>query len=506
MAVLVSAAAQLYAALLLHLANWVKENMGNGLHKFIYKNFPQFGPTLLRKFHIQVDLSGASFEKKEFPIGSDFSSVALRKANFAKSTFYDVIFCHADLRESKFKHARTFGSKFCGADLREADLSFAELVTADFSGANLREAHLMGATLISAAFRGADLRKANLRSADLRSADLSGADLTEADLSGALLSNANLSECLLVNAWLSGARLFDAKLDGANLSGADLWETQRAGWSIKSVICESVDWDQTGSGNIAYRPGEFERLFSEKTIVRLFYQDGMNPLEIASLPVLIQNLEELHQGSELRLVKIHQDGGGVVVELAIENTGGKEPEQLKTEIEVTAKQAIELQKQLLAEKGQRVQLEGRLEELRLWHREHLLLLASKNQFHIQGDMKMGNDTYQNQGQVGAMGANAHAHDMTFNQIVSRIEQTIDLAALATQLAELRQAIVAKQDLSPQAAIALGKVAEAEVAAQEKNPSKVVAALKAAGQWTLDLAKEAGKDIVVEVFKQSAGMQ
>lgn len=119
---------------------------------------------------------------------------------------------------------------------------------------------------------------------------------------------------------------------------------------------------------------------------------------------------------------------------------------------------------------------------------------------------MGNDTYQNQGQVGAMGANAHAHDMTFNQIVSRIEQTIDLAALATQLAELRQAIVAKQDLSPQAAIALGKVAEAEVAAQEKNPSKVVAALKAAGQWTLDLAKEAGKDIVVEVFKQSAGMQ
>jgi len=62
----------------------------------------------------------------------------------------------------------------------------------------------------------------------------------------------------------------------------------------------------------------------------------------------------------------------------------------------------------------------------------------------------------------------------------------------------------KQDTSPQADIALVKVAEAEIAACEKDTAKVVEHLKAAGKWTMDFAREIGKDVVVAAIKQAMG--
>jgi hypothetical protein len=79
-----------------------------------------------------------------------------------------------------------------------------------------------------------------------------------------------------------------------------------------------------------------------------------------------------------------------------------------------------------------------------------------------------------------------------------------MTELAKQLGELRQTLATKQADSPHAAIALPEVAKAEIAAQEKKPSKVVEHLKSAGQWTLDFAKEVGKDVAVEAIKLSMG--
>ena len=53
---------------------------------------------------------------------------------------------------------------------------------------------------------------------------------------------------------------------------------------------------------------------------------------------------------------------------------------------------------------------------------------------------MSNETYNISGQAGAVGLNAHAHDMTFNQIGSQIEKSMGLAALANELEVLRQAL------------------------------------------------------------------
>lgn len=345
------------------------------------------------------------------------------------------------------------------------------------------------------------LDKVNLGRANLSGVWFTGTSLSKSFLHGANLMGADLSDCDLSDADLSESRLIKARLDNALIDGVLLWESQRAGWSIKGIECDFVYWDEDGKEKSFYQPGEFERLFAEKTKIKLFYKDGINPLEIATLPALIKHLENSHPGCGLRLVSIHEDSGGVVVELGIEDESNYTPKQLKQlkkEVETTAKQAVEFERKFLGEEKQRLQLEGEVKQLTSFV-DKLIFRPSHN---IQGNY-MGN-TYNISGQAGAVGDNAQAHDNTFNQIADHL-QSVDLDELAKQLGELQQAIAAKQADSPQAAIALGEVAKAEIAAQEKKLSKVVEHLKAAGQWTLDFAKEVGKDVVAEAIKQSMGM-
>lgn len=357
------------------------------------------------------------------------------------------------------------------------------------SGANLSGANLSGAILSGAILSGATLR---------------GAMLSGGDFSRAILTEANLSRAILIETSLNMARLIGAKLDGANLTDSNLWETQRAGWSIKGVLCESIYWDKDATEKIIYAPGEFERLYANNTRIKLYYEGGIHPLEIATLPLLLQRLADSHPGARLRFVSLKEDSGGAVVELAIESEEDYSPEQIK-QLQEKANEAREYQRKLLAEEKQRLQLEARIDELRFWYDKQQLLLASSNQTIYQGVKEVSNKTFNVSGQAAIVGDQGHAHDMTFNQLVNQSGEPIDLAALATQLAELRQAIMEKKDSSPQAAIAIGKVAEAEIAATEDDAPKALSHLKAAGQWTLDFAKSVGKDVVVAAIKKAMGM-
>src|SRR6266508_3666256 len=436
-------------------------------------------------------------------IKPDFSEADLSGAFLSMADFSMADLRKADLGMATITGANLTGANLTGVDLSGADLTDAYLIGADLTEAKLNYANLDRARLGTAKLVGAKLVLAKLVGANLTGANLSGTSLSGVKLSGAVLSGAVLSGTNLRNATLLTSRLINANFDGADLTKACLWETQRAGWSIKGVICDSIYWDENGEEESFYGPGEFERLFADKTKVKLFYKDGINPLEIATLPALIKHLEDSRPGCGLRLVSIHEDAGGVVVELAVEGDDNS-PEQLKqliTEIETTAQRAIEFERKFLAEEKQRLQLEGALKQSDAII-DKLILRPSVN---FQGDYKHMGSTYNVPGQAGAVGDNASASNMTFNQIVNHFQQSIDLQALATQLAELRQAMSEKQGSSPQSAIALGKVAEAEIAAQEKNPSQVMMSLKAAGEWTLDFAKEIGKDVVVEAIKQSMGL-
>jgi uncharacterized protein YjbI with pentapeptide repeats len=166
----------------------------------------------------------------------------------------------------KLTHGRLSGRKLIRANLHAADLSGANMVNADLSWANL--AH-------------ADLRRANLAFANL-----TGADLTGADLRSASLQNAFLDRC--------------------RATGVSLWETQRAGWSIQDILCESAFWDENAKHPTAYGPHDFERLHSDRTHIELLYPSGMSSFELNTLPALIHHLASLNPGRNLRLRSIEE--------------------------------------------------------------------------------------------------------------------------------------------------------------------------------------------------------
>jgi len=260
----------------------------------------------------ETDLSGANL------IGTNLNEANLDgewlcKANLSRADLYEaqlglVFICEANLRDAKLDRAELWG-----ADLNKADLSGASL-----QGANLSKAHLKKVNLSGADLYGADLSNANL----------SGADLSEADFSRANLSEANLSDANLNGADLREAGLLYACLDSANLSGAKLWETQRTNWSIKDIICEYAFFDESSEELKHFSPGEFEKLYAEHTKLVLYYGNGISPIEIATLPALIQALEKQDKYINYQLQSIINDAGGASVTFAINGASNNEPSKL----------------------------------------------------------------------------------------------------------------------------------------------------------------------------------
>jgi uncharacterized protein YjbI with pentapeptide repeats len=495
----------------------------------------------------KVDLSGADLRKANVS-GSDLSEADLSGANLSQADLYNADLCNANLTKAVLSNAKFNNADLSEAILRYADLNGANLIRTNLRGADLCGVYFGGITLSETNLSETNLTGTNLSGIDLSGSNLSGANLSWSNLSGAILSKAILSKAILrwarltetifegailsnadlsgtnlrgkdlsgaslnraifYNAHLQTSRLINANLDGANLTGVCLWETQRAGWSIKNVICEYVFWDEKAEEKTEYTAGEFERLFSDKSKIRLFYKNGMSLLEVATLPSLIQHLANNFTNCSLRFVNMHTDSGGAVVELAIEDVDNLSKEQIKqlqAALEKEAQQQVEYQRKALVEREKRLELEGEVKQLSIVVDK----LIQRPNFSIQSmrDFDMSDDQgskYINKGQVGAMGDNAHAHNMTFNQTINTGE-SLDLVALAVELAQLRMAIKNKQDSSPQADVALGEIAKAEIAAGEKDESGVWQHLKAAGKYALDTATTIGTTLAAEVLKKAMGM-
>src|SRR5437870_4844283 len=216
-----------------------------------------------------------------------------------------------------------------GIDLRGASLSKAHLAEAD-----LRHVNLTGAILSDADLTGAHLSAADLSKVDLRTVDLSGADLRKVDLSGADLRRAHLRQADLSEAILCGvdfrlANLIETNFNGAMLTEARLWESQRAGWSIQGVQCQAASWDRDGPERTSYSPGEFERLYTDHTTIVLHYPGGLSPLELATLPALLQRMEAAHPGCVLHLRSVQAEAGGATVTLVMDDGGGQTRDELQ---------------------------------------------------------------------------------------------------------------------------------------------------------------------------------
>jgi uncharacterized protein YjbI with pentapeptide repeats len=332
----------------------------------------------------------------------------LKRANLHKGNFSEAILHEADLRWADL------GS----ANLQRAILSESYLSEANLFNANLQEANLMEATLSSTCLIDANLTRANFSYANLVGAILydakfHGAKFVRARLMGQDLSDADLSHANFQNAYLMRAQLINAKLDGANLTDAGLWETQRAHWSIKNVICESAYWDEWAETKTLYQRGDFERLFSEQNKIKLFYKDGANLLEIAALPSIIKNLEEKHPGCKLSFQSIEETPDGAIATLVLEESKEivvEEVEAIRATIQADAECNIEALRYALNSKDKDIaQLQIEVKTLDRIIDKFIKETTGK---------KVTGDTYNISGQVGAAGRDALVHDNTLNQIVN----------------------------------------------------------------------------------------
>ncbi len=118
----------------------------------------------------------------------------------------------------------------------------------------------------------------------------------------------------------------------------------------------------------------------------------------------------------------------------------------------------------------------------------------------------GSDEFNVSGQAGAVGPNAHAHDMTFNQkIGTQLENSVDLLQLADELSKLRQEMMKESTEKIEQIISVGEIAKAEQAAKSKDATKVAEYLKSAGKWALDIASKIGVPIAIEALKRAMGI-
>jgi uncharacterized protein YjbI with pentapeptide repeats len=291
----------------------------------------------------------------------------------------------ANLRKAYLVGAKLEKANLISADLTQADLSSARLAWASIAGATLGGAdltnavlygvNLTGAQLCRASVRRANLQYARLLEADLTEADLVETNLIEADLGRANLSGADLTGADLTKANLRAGRMFDTTLNQAILDEARLWETQRAGWSIKGIRCKSAYWDEFCAQLTTYGPGEFEKLHSEQPCVNLFYKDGLTKFELHSLPALLERLATVHQGCTIRLKSLQETAGGATVSIIVEDADSRVVEEIRAE-------AQRLQSLLLAQRERIAQLET--EKRIIWDEVFPRMLASTQSIQISG--------------------------------------------------------------------------------------------------------------------------
>lgn len=132
----------------------------------------------------------------------------------------------------------------------------------------------------------------------------------------------------------------------------------------------------------------------------------------------------------------------------------------------------------------------------------LLAVLNRNSVIHKQEIVMG-DHYE-AGQVGAQGPNAHAHDMSFNQVLLKNSNGVDLQKLGDELRQLRDALAASA-ATPEHYVEMGVIASAEMEATNGHGEKSLAALAKAGKWSLGVAEKIGVGLVTAVLKTSLGL-
>jgi hypothetical protein len=128
-------------------------------------------------------------------------------------------------------------------------------------------------------------------------------------------------------------------------------------------------------------------------------------------------------------------------------------------------------------------------------------IYNNSQIIYQGE-HVGDTYFTNQ--AGAVGPHSKIENSTFVQSAGRLSQEFDLVLLASQLDQLRSAMrkESSDGATLEQEVAIGKVAEAQVAAQAGDQNKTLSCLKQAGSWALEVAKKVGAEIAALALAHS----
>lgn len=119
------------------------------------------------------------------------------------------------------------------------------------------------------------------------------------------------------------------------------------------------------------------------------------------------------------------------------------------------------------------------------------------------EFSMG-DQYNITGQAGAIGPNSKAEKNTFNQVLQYAASSLDLHALAGELATLRKSM-REQATEVEHDQAVARIGAAETAAKQQDGAGALEHLKSAGKWALDVATTIGTTVAAQAIQTAAGL-
>lgn len=123
--------------------------------------------------------------------------------------------------------------------------------------------------------------------------------------------------------------------------------------------------------------------------------------------------------------------------------------------------------------------------------------------YFSSEVIMG-DKYTSHGPTGAMGPHSTGTVNVYQQQWEQVSEHIDLASVAIQLAELRSEL-RKRAQSPEEDNVVAIIGAAEIEAEKGNGTSMLEKLSGAGKWALDVAKEVGSKVLLELLKKSMSL-
>lgn len=233
------------------------------------------------------------------------------------------------------------------------------------------------------------------------------------------------------------------------------------------------------------------------------------PVDLAMLPLIVERIQADHPDCVLHIRSVQDDGSGATVTITVEDLADRSDEAFAQDVETLRSDLVILQQRLQQEERLRLAFEAKysavVQDILPMMMERALPRTEVNIGHITGPntiegTTMSKDTYNIHGQAGAVGKNAHAHDMTFQQAWN--QSNIDLAQLAEELTRLRAAMKQETQGTREQDKAIVSVADAEEAAVKGDGPTVLQHLKAAGTWALGVAEKIGVTLAAEAIKRA----